>query len=314
MTSSGVGLPASGRQAGTIYDLGYQHYDGPRLGRWSVIRTLAAFSFRTAFGTGRGSKSQIIPYLVLLLVYMPAVIMVGMASALGQPQMISYAQYLPAVTFFLALFTAAQSAEVIVTDRQYGVLSLYLSRALNVNDYIAAKLIAFTGALLVLTLGPQLVLFSGKILIAAAPWDAFKNNYKDLWPILGGTMLAACYMSFIGLALASFAARRAYAAASVIAFFVFMPAVANIARVIITDPDDRRYAVLANPFVVITGFANWLFDVQVNLRVPNQFGARGTARTLARAALPGEYYLYVMLGTCVVALGLLILRYRRTEV
>lgn len=314
MTESLTTPATAARAAGTIYDLGYQHYDGPRLGRWSVIRTLSAFSFRTAFGTGRGSKAQIVPYLVLLLVYLPAVIMVGMASALGRTEIISYAQYLPAVTFFLALFTAAQSAEVIVTDRQYGVLSLYLSRALNVNDYIAAKLIAFTGALLVLTLGPQLVLFSGKILIAAAPWDAFKTNYKDLWPILGGTLLAACYMSFIGLALASFAARRAYAAASVIAFFVLMPAVSNIARVIITNPDNQRYTVLGNPFIVITGFCNWLFDVQANARVPNQFGARGAARTLARAGLPGEYYLYVMLGTCVVALALLVLRYRRTEV
>jgi ABC-type transport system involved in multi-copper enzyme maturation permease subunit len=239
--------------------------------------------------------------------------MVGIASALSRPEAISYAQYLPAVTFVLALFAAAQAAEVIVADRQYGVLSLYLSRALHPTDYVAAKLVAFTGALLVLTLGPQLVLFSGKILIATAPWDAFTANYKDLWPILGGTFLAACYMSFIGLALASFAARRAYAAASVIAFFVLMPAVANIARVIVTN-DNRRYTVLANPFVVITGFANWLFDVQANARVPNQLGARAAARTLARAALPGQYYLYVMLGTCAVALGLLILRYRRNEV
>ncbi len=313
MTDS-VAIPKSERAAGTIYDLGYQHYDGPRLGRWPVIRTLAAFSFRTAFGTGRGNKAQIIPYLVLLLVYLPAVIMVGIASALGRPEAINYAQYLPAVTFLLALFTAAQSAEVIVTDRQYGVLALYLSRALGTTDYIAAKLIAFTGALLVLTLGPQLVLFSGKVLIATSPWDAWKSNYKDLLPIFGGTILAACYMSFIGLALASFAARRAYAAASVIAFFVLMPAVANIARVIITDPDKQRYTVLGNPFIVITGFANWLFDVQANARVPNQLGARGAARTLARAALPGQYYLYVMIGTCVIALTLLILRYRRTEV
>jgi ABC-2 type transport system permease protein len=314
MTDS-IAAPANAaRAAGTIYDLGYQHYDGPRLGRWSVIRTLAAFSFRTAFGTGRGNKSQIIPYLVLLLVYLPAMIMVAIASALGRPESINYAQYLPAVTFLLALFTAAQSAEVIVTDRQYGVLALYLSRALGTTDYIAAKLIAFTGALLVLTLGPQLVLFSGKVLIATSPWDAWKSNYKDLLPIFGGTILAACYMSFIGLALASFAARRAYAAASVIAFFVFMPAVANIARVIITNEDNRRFTVLANPFVLITGFCNWLFDVQVNLRATrNQFNVAAT-RTVVRAALPGQYYLYVMLGTCVIALALLMLRYRRTEV
>jgi ABC-2 type transport system permease protein len=302
------------RAAGTIYDLGYQHYDGPRYGRWHAIRTLTAFSFKAAFGRGRGTKAQIIPLIVMLLLFLPVAVQVAIASATGNLAIINYAQYMAGVTFFLALFTAAQSPEVIVVDRQYGVLSLYLSRSLSSIDYIGAKLFAFTGALIVLTTGPQLLLFFGKVFASPTPWQQFTGDYKVLWPILGGTILAACYMSFIGLSLASFSARRSYAAASVMAFFVLMPAVANIARVILTTEDKRRYTVLGNPFLVMTGFANWLFDVQANARIPNQFGARGNARVLARAALPNEYYLYVILGTCAVALILLLLRYRRTEV
>jgi ABC-2 type transport system permease protein len=306
---------ATGRAAGTIYDLGYQHYTGPRYGRWHVIRTLAAFSFAAAFGRGRGSKAQVIPYIVMTLVFLPAVIQIGIASALGNPDMISYANYLSAVTFFLALFAAAQAPEVIVADRQYGVLSLYLSRSLSTLDYVAAKLIAFVGAMLALTLGPQIVLFFGKIIVSTDPWTMLTTTYKDIWPIVGGTFIAACYMAFIGLALAAFAARRAYASASVIAFFVFMPAIGEIAKAIIQNPDDRRYTILAQPFMVITGFANWLWDVHTSPRqVPNQFGARNAARALSRAGLPNEYYLYVVLGTCAVALLLLALRYRKTEV
>jgi len=251
----------------------------------------------------------------MCLVFLPAIVQVGMASALGQPQLISYAQYLPAVVFFLALFTAAQAPEVIVADRQYGVLSLYLSRSLGVNDYIAAKLLAFTGALFVLTFGPQLVLFTGKIMISVDPWATFTNTYKDLWPIFGGTFIAACYMAFIGLALAAFSARRAYASAAVIAFFVVMPALRGIANVIIQNPDDRRYTILTNPFLVMTGFSNWLWDIQANANaVPRRFGAPASARALVQAALPNVDYLYVVLGTCAVALILLVLRYRRTEV
>jgi len=305
---------AAGRAAGTIYDLGYQHYTGPRYGRLHVIRTLTAFSFNAAFGKGRGSRAQLVPYIVMALLFLPAIVQIGMASAFGQPQLISYAQYLPAVTFFLALFTAAQAPEVIVADRQYGVLSLYLSRSLSTTDYIAAKLIAFTGALFSLTFGPQLLLFIGKIIISADPWATFTNTYKDLWPITGGTFIAACYMAFIGLALAAFATRRAYASASVIAFFVFMPAISNIARAIIQNPDERRYAVLGSPFLVITGFANWLWDIQANAKVPRQFGAPGAARALANAGLPNVDYLYVVVGTCALALILLGLRYRRIEV
>jgi ABC-2 type transport system permease protein len=302
------------RATGTIYDLGYQHYTGPRYGRWHVIRTLTAYSFNAAFGTGRGPRARIVPLIVMVLVFLPAVVQVALASAMGNPDLINYALYLPAVTFFLALFAAAQAPEVIVADRQYGVLSLYLSRSLRTSDYIAAKIFAFTGAMLALTLGPQVMLFFGKIIVSVDPWTTFANTYKDLWPIFGGTFIAACYMAFIGLALAAFSARRAYASAAVIAFFVFMPAIANIARAIIQNEDDRRYTILANPFLVISGFANWLWDVQATAKVPRQFGAPGAARQLARAALPNEYYLYVVLGTCAIAFILLVLRYRRTEV
>jgi ABC-2 type transport system permease protein len=305
----------NGRAAGTIYDLGYQHYTGPRYGRWHVVRTLAGFSFLSAFGRGRGTKAQALPLIVTLFVFLPAVIQVGMASALGSTDIISYPTYLPAVTFFLALFAAAQAPEVIVADRQYGVLSLYLSRSLSTTDYVLAKLIAFTGAMFVLVFTPHMVLFVGKIIVSKDPWTMWTSTYRDLWPIFGGTFVAACYMAFIGLALAAFSARRAYATASVIAFFVFMPAISGIVRAIIQNPDDRRYAVLGNPFLVISGFANWLWDIQANARTaPNQFGGRGFARSLQQAALPNQYYLYVVLGTCAVAIILLFLRFRRTEV
>jgi ABC-2 type transport system permease protein len=312
MPDAGIAPTIGERAAGTIYDLGYQHYEGQRLGRANAIRTLTAFSFRSAFGAGRGSKAQVVPYIVLVLVLLPVAVQVATASAFGRPEMINYAQYLQSVTFFLALFAAAQAPEVIVTDRQYGVLSLYLSRSLSTTDYIAAKIVAFTGAMFVLTLGPQLLLFVGKIFAAAGPWQQFTADYKTLYPIIGGTFLAACYMSFIGLTLASFSARRSYASASVIAFFVLMPAISNIAGAAMTG-DSKRYAILANPFMVITGLANWLFDVQANAAVPRQFGMPRAARQLARAGLPNEYYLYVLLGTCVIALTLLVLRYRRTE-
>jgi len=310
-----IATPTAERAAGTIYDLGYQHYDGPRYGRFHVIRTLASYSFAAAFGRGRGSRAQMLPAVITVLVFLPAVIQVGMASALGNPAVITYPAYMSMVMFFLALFAAAQSPEVIVADRQYGVLSLYLSRSLHKMDYVIAKIIAFTGAMLVLTLTPQLMLFVGKVFVSADPWGTFTSTWKDLGPIFGGTFLAACYMSFVGLALASFAARRAYASATVMGFFVLSPAVASIVRIMIQTEENRRYTALGNPFFVMTGFANWLWDVQKNIKdVPNQFGARGFARSVARAQLPGHDYLWVILGSCAVALVLLALRYRKVEV
>ena len=50
---------AEPRAAGTIYDLGYQRYGGQRLGRNNAIANLIRYSFRAAFGIGRGPKAKL---------------------------------------------------------------------------------------------------------------------------------------------------------------------------------------------------------------------------------------------------------------
>src|SRR5207245_2504237 len=146
-----------------------------------------------------------------------------------------------------------------------GVLSLYLSRPLRASDYALAKLAALTVAMLALTLGPQLMMFVGKIFLSTAPWTAFKGEYSKLLPIVGGSVLTSLFIASIGLALSSLAARRGYASAAVIVFFLLTPAAANIVRSVTTG-DLRRYALLVNPVWLISGFANWLFDVEAGRR------------------------------------------------
>jgi len=291
----------SERVAGAIYDLGYQRYSGERLGRSYAVRSLLAFSFKTAFGVGRGDKSKIIPVIVAAAVYLPAMFSVFVASSIGAPSAVSYAGHLQFTAFLLALFAAAQAPELVVTDKQHGVLSLYLSRPLTATDYAIAKIGALFGAMLCLTLGPELLMFLGRVFMSAAPFATFKTEWGKLMPIVGGTMLTSIFFASIGLWLASFASRRGYGSATVIAFFLLVPAVVSMFRNV-TGGDIKRYAVLANPMLLIVGFAHWLFDIQARQRT-----------TIARADLPGQDYMYVMLGACVVCIALLIRRYRRVE-
>jgi ABC-2 type transport system permease protein len=289
------------RAAGTIYDLGYQRYAGTRLGRGNALRTLIAYSVRSAFGLGRGSRAKTVPLLVLGFVYVPAVVSIGAASMMGMPQMVNYAGHLQFTAFLLALFAASQAPELIVTDRQQGVLSLYLSRALRSTDYAAAKLIAFVLAMLILTAGPQVFMFFGKVLLSPSPWPALQDEWRKILPILGGTILTSIFFASIGLALSSFATRRAYANAAVIAFFILTPPAAEIFRSLATG-DLRRYAVLLNPIYLVTGFTNWLFDIEARRR-----------SVLGRADLPEQVYLWVILGVTALMIGLLMYRYRRNE-
>jgi ABC-2 type transport system permease protein len=299
---------AETRATGAIYDIGYQHYDGVRLGRANAIRTLIGFSVHAAFGSGRGQRARIIPLIVISLVYAPVFVQVALAAAAGRPAIINYAQQLEFASLFIALFAASQAPELIVADREFGVLSLYVSRSLRPTDYALAKLAAFLGALLVLTLGPELALFVARLFLSDAPSQAFQANWKSLGPIVGGTTLAAAYIATVALAISSFSTRKAFASASVIAYFVILPALAGISAQF-SHGDARRYAVLGNPFQVMTGFANWLFDVQAR----RAMGIVGRRPIQIVEPLSGPVYLYVILGTCAVALVALLVRYRKIE-
>lgn len=290
---------AEARAAGTIYDLGYQTYGGTRLGRNDAIANLIKYSFRAAFGIGRGPRAKALPMIILAIVFLPAIVQVGVASAANQPNLVNFAGYLQFTAFSIALFAAAQAPELVVTDKQQGVLALYLSRPITARDYAMSKMFALTAAMLCLTLGPQIFMFLGKVFLSQTPMELFKTEYSKLGPIFGGTMMTSLFVSAIALAVSSLASRRAYATAAVIAVFMMMPAASLIIRSL-TVGAVRKYAPLANPILVITGFANWLFDVEARKR-----------SMVSRLDLPGQAYLYMMIVVIIAGVWLLVLRYRR---
>lgn len=290
---------AETRAAGTIYDLGYQTYGGTRLGRNDAIANLIKYSFKAAFGIGRGARAKAIPMFVAAIVFLPAIVRVGVASTIGQPNLVDFAGHLQFTAFSIALFVAAQAPELIVTDKQQGVLSLYLSRPITARDYAMAKMFALTGAMLVLTLGPQIFMFLGKVFLSATPVDMLKSEYPKLGPIFAGTMMTSLFVAAIGLAAASLTARRAYATAAIIAVFMLLPAATEIIRTLTIGP-VRKYARLGNPIVIVTGFTNWLFDIEANRR-----------SFVSRLDLPGQAYLYMMIVVIVAGVALLVYRYRR---
>lgn len=292
---------AEARAAGTIYDLGYQRYGGRRLGRNNAIANLMRFSFRAAFGLGRGPKAKMIPMAVTAIVFLPAIVQVAVASAVGRPEVVNYVGQLNFTAFLLALFVAVQAPELVVTDKQQGVLSLYLSRPLTASDYAMSKMFALVGAMLVITLGPQLFMFLGKVGLSATPWAMLKTEYKQLAPIIGGTLMTSIFVAAIGLSLSSLASKRANGTAAIIAVFLILPAGAALVRSIATG-NVRRFAPLANPILVITGFASWLFDVQAQRRSP-----------ITRLDVPPETYLYLMIAVTIAGVALLVWRYRRQD-
>jgi ABC-2 type transport system permease protein len=293
---------AETRAAGAIYDLGYQRYSGQRLGRGYAVWRLITYSYRQAFAFGRPLRARIAPMIVFAVTLFPAIAQVAAANFTGQATIINYGLYLSFTTGFLAMFAAAQAPELVVGDRQHGVLALYLSRPLRGTDYAWAKLAAMMLAMLTLTLTPQILLFISKIFLAIdPPWTAFKAEAPKLFAIIGGTIGTSLYMASIGLAISSLAARRAFANAGVIAYFLLMPAATVIFNNLATG-DAKRYSVLANPAWLVVGFTNWLFDIEARRR-----------SVVGRADLPGTAYLLAILGISAVFITVLMLRYRKSE-
>ena len=293
--------PDASAADGAIYDLGYKHYEGRRLGRGNAVWTLFTYSLAAAYGIGRGQRAKFIPFAILALCFLPAVARVGVGMMMGRTELINFAEHLEFTAFFLALFAASQAPELVVSDRQYGTLALYLSRPLRATDYMLAKFAALVAAMLVITLGPQLFMFGGRAVIAEELFPALRSDSGLLLPIVGGTLGASALLASLGLALSSFASRRNYANAAVIGFFLLSSAAVAIFHRI-AEGDLKRYLVLAHPVWVMDGYVKWLFDLEARQRSP-----------VGRADLPGEYYLYAILVASAIAMATLYLRYRSRD-
>src|SRR4051794_41930445 len=78
--AAGAGATTASGPGGSIYDLGYQGYEGPRLGRRSATVALFWNTLRACFGIGRGGRAKIAPFVLAALSLLPAVIAVGIAA------------------------------------------------------------------------------------------------------------------------------------------------------------------------------------------------------------------------------------------
>lgn len=294
---------------GSIFDLGYRGYDGPRLGRRHAIYALFVYSLRSAYGIGRSGRAKIVPIGLAILAVLPAVISIavrafaaqsGAGAEAAEIDPIKYSSYYGFISTIVMLFVAAQAPELLGRDQRYHVLALYFSRALLRIDYIVAKAGAFATAILILILIPQAVIFVGLVISNADVMAALGDNIGSVAPVVAVAATIAALLGSIGLAISAFTPRRAYATAAIMAIFI-VPGV--VAQLVLrsTTGGLTKYIVLAAPGSVIDGVNAFLF------------GTRPGAREVVRADLPGALYLGVAVVVAIVLIGILVRRYQRIE-
>ena len=60
---------------GTVFDIGYRGYDGPREGRRRPRYAVFKDGLRIAFGLGRGGRAKILPFTFIALLCLIALIL-----------------------------------------------------------------------------------------------------------------------------------------------------------------------------------------------------------------------------------------------
>lgn len=248
-------------EAGVIYDIGYQRYEGARLGRGYAFRTLFVHSLRQAWGLGRGGKALVIPFLLFFMICMPALLQVLLeAVSGGEAKLMEYSSYFRYVQPLVLLFCAAQAPELVSTDQHHRVLPLYFSRPLRRGDYAAAKLLAMVAAVWILVMTPMALLFLGRMAAASDVGAALRGERGSVVPVLATTLAIAGVMGSMSVALASFTARRALGTAAVFATMILTTIVSAIVQQN-SASGAPGYGTLMSPLLVLAGVIRWLFNV-----------------------------------------------------
>jgi ABC-2 type transport system permease protein len=295
----------AGSATGSIFDLGYRGYDGPRLGRRHAIVSLFLDTLKWTFGIGRGGRAKIAPFALAGLTLLPALVAVGIKALAGpageRVTPITPQNYLTVVETFIAFFVTAQAPELLGRDQRHRVLTLYFSRALERTDYALAKYGALVCALAMVLLVPQAVLLLGIIFASLDLGAGLGQALPLVGPILLSTVVAAAFFSGIGLAIAAFIPRRAFSAGAIVATLLVL---SGVVQVLVIEGQLRnpfRYVALLDPYALLDGLTSTVF------------GAVARNQTVIHSGIDPAIF---AIGAGVVAaatLGVLVLRYRRIE-
>ena len=185
---------------------------------------------RATLGLGRPARHKIFPVIAVVIAYLPAVVFVGISVLVGDildpNEVADYASYYGFITAAILLFAGLVAPEVLVGDRRNGMLAMYLSTPLHRGTYLAAKALAVSLTLALVTLGPPILVLVGYTLDNVGP-DGFGNWMLVLGRIIVSGVAVSAALTAVSMAASSITDRRAFASIGVVLLALASPAVAS---------------------------------------------------------------------------------------
>lgn len=269
-------------RTGVIHDIGYQRYEGPRLGRWYATRSLFVHSVRSSYGLGRSAWAKVLPIGLLSLASIASLILVVISSQLPEP-VLDYAGIASTFTYAATVFVAVVAPELVSVDLRTNSLQLYLARPIRRTDYAMAKLGALATAVFLLFAVPMVIMFLG---LAFSTDDGIGGVFHEVGGLLVGLLAAAIHaalLAAIGLPLASLTGRRVFASGMIIAVFLLTAPVSAALEAFSYDTSSydsptsgsamSHLAGLIDPSRLLAGVDQWLFGVDLDLVRVGGYGA-----------------------------------------
>ncbi|MET0999148.1 MAG: ABC transporter permease subunit [Marmoricola sp.] len=265
----------AGVRTGAIHDIGYRHYDGPRLGASYIRRSLFVETLRGTYGLGRSARSKVMPFLLLGVMVLPAVIMGIVTSYFGASELpVTYPEYVIQLQVAVTIFLGSQSPAVMSRDLRYRVASLYFSRPLSRRQYVQAKYAGMAVALFILMGLPNTLLLAGALL-AELPLG---EQLPDYLRSMAGAALYALVLAGIGLLVAALTPRRGLGVAAVVGVLLvlsgFQAAVSELAAEFGTDT-FVAYTGLISPYTLVDGVVSGVLGAESSIGAgpPDAVGA-----------------------------------------
>jgi len=290
---------SAGQPTGAIHDIGYRHYDGPRLGAAYIRRSLFLDTLRGTYGLGRSGKSKVMPFLLLAVMVFPAVTIGIVTGYFRLPSLpLGYTEYVFSFQVAVTIFLGSQAPAAMSRDLRFRVAPLYFSRPLSRQQYVQAKYAGMAAGLFILMALPVTMLFAGAML-AELPLDL---QLKDYLRGMIGAAISAVVLAGIGLTIAAMTPRRGLGVAAIVGALLVLSGIQATVRALAEEFGNDTfagYAGLLSPFTLVDGV------------MAGPFGAESVMATAPEGVLMGAVFSAVTVLIVVGCYAALLARYRK---
>jgi hypothetical protein len=224
-----------GDEAGAIYTLGYERYQGPRreLGTrfWIIARNVIRQAWKSKWGVKLplGVAAMVVVGGAVAMWFLRHEVL-DMARAVaneGQlpielpgPEMALYVA-VSGFAFLAFVLTTSVACRAIADDLRMGSFQFYFSRPLRVSDYVAGKLAGVLAIVGLPMLGGPVLLALVRLLLSRDAADAWDNI--DVLPrAMAVGVVGTLSYAIVGLALGALVVRRVWAQAGFAIYYLVL--------------------------------------------------------------------------------------------